>query len=92
MEVKTRVAERPLSKEEAGDFAAAGAPLVEIRDSANQLLYSKRMASAARMTGEGNPFAELRAAPDDIARVEVTKPAGVIRIWLKPGAKLADAK
>jgi hypothetical protein len=90
--IKVPVAERLPSKKEAGGPEATTAPLVEIRDPENRLLFSKRMESAGRMTNAENPFADLPAAPDDIARVDVSKPAGVIRIWLKSGAKLRDTQ
>lgn len=90
--IKVPVAERALSKKEAAGLGTMAVPLVEIRDSENRLLFTKRMESAGRMTAEENSFADLPAAPDDIARMDVTKPPSVIRIWLKPGAKLRNVK
>lgn len=89
---KLRATTRTLPPDEARRPDAGASALVEIRDAEERLLYSKRVESASRMAPVGSPIADLPAAPDDIARVDVSKPPGIIRIWLKPGAKLREVK
>jgi len=85
------VIERNLSEAEPAKISTLP-PLVEVRDANNRVVYSKRMESAGRMVPEGSGIPDMPFSADDIAKVEVTKPAGIIRVWLLPGAKVSGAK
>lgn len=83
---------RALSPSDQQLLADGQGPVVEIRDSGDRIVFSKRMPSAAERAPAGQELRDLPVQRDGIARVEVSKPEGVIRIWLKPGVVLTQAR